>query len=163
MSAGDDWQAANQRHLSAALAVLAATIEDAPSGEAEAELHAAAGAMPAPPALDALAAGFGLSPFGRDVVLLCAGPELDASFPASAPTFGLALAKLPGAHWTALGPGAPLRRWRLVEVGAGATLTADDLQTVMALQQAAIPVNVLLSKADLLSMQDRERIVTYVK
>ncbi len=129
MSAGEDWQAANQRHLSAALAVLAATIEGTPSDEAEAELRAAAGAMPAPPALEALAAGFGLSPFERDIVLLCAGPELDASFPLrSAPTFGLALARLPDAHWTALGPAAPLRRWRLVEVGAGATLAESPLR-----------------------------------
>ena len=129
MSSGDDWQAANQRHLGAALAVLAATIEDVPSDEAEAELRAAGQAMPAPPALEALAAGFGLSPFERDIVLLCAGPELDASFPLhSAPTFGLALARLPDAHWTALGPGAPLRRWRLVEVGAGATLAASPLR-----------------------------------
>jgi GTP-binding protein EngB required for normal cell division len=51
----------------------------------------------------------------------------------------------------------------VVLIDAGATLTADDLQTIMALQQAAVPVNVLLSKADLLSAQDRERIVTYVK
>ena len=102
MSAGDDWQAANQRHLAAALAVLAATIEGVPSDEAAAELRAAGEAMPAPPALEALAAGFGLSPFERDIVLLCAGPELDALLPASqaAPTFGLALAVLPDAHWT---------------------------------------------------------------
>lgn len=51
----------------------------------------------------------------------------------------------------------------VVLIDAGSTLTADDLQTIMALQQAAIPVNVLLSKADLLSPQDRERIVAYVK
>jgi GTP-binding protein EngB required for normal cell division len=51
----------------------------------------------------------------------------------------------------------------VVLIDAGTTLTADDLQTIMALQQAAVPVNVLLSKADLLSAQDRERIVTYVK
>jgi GTP-binding protein EngB required for normal cell division len=51
----------------------------------------------------------------------------------------------------------------VVLIDAGTTLTADDLQTIMALQQAAIPVNVLLSKADQLTPQDRERIVAYVK
>jgi GTP-binding protein EngB required for normal cell division len=51
----------------------------------------------------------------------------------------------------------------VVLIDAGSTLAADDLQTIMAFQQAAIPVNVLLSKADLLSPEDRERIVTYVK
>ena len=50
----------------------------------------------------------------------------------------------------------------VVLIDAGSTLTTDDLQTIMALQQAAIPVNVLLSKADLLSPEDRDRIVRYV-
>lgn len=47
-------------------------------------------------------------------------------------------------------------------IDAGSTLTADDLQTIMALQQAAVPVHVLLSKADLLGPQDRERILSYI-
>jgi len=51
----------------------------------------------------------------------------------------------------------------VVLIDAGSALTADDLQTIMALQQAAIPVNVLLSKADLPGPEDRERIVQYVK
>ncbi len=48
-------------------------------------------------------------------------------------------------------------------IDAGSTLTADDLQTIVALQQTAIPVHVLLSKSDLLSLQDRERVLRYVK
>jgi len=83
-----------------------------------------------PTTLDALCAGFGLSDFERDVLLLCAGVELDASFASLCtaaqgdarrpyPTFGLALAALPGAHWSALSPAAPLRYWRLVEVEQG--------------------------------------------
>lgn len=51
----------------------------------------------------------------------------------------------------------------VVLIDAGSTLTADDVQTIMALQQAAIPINVLLSKADLLSVEDRARVVHYVK
>jgi GTP-binding protein EngB required for normal cell division len=51
----------------------------------------------------------------------------------------------------------------VVLIDAGSTLAADDLQTIMALQQAAIPVNVLVSKADLLSSEDRARVVAYVK
>ena len=51
----------------------------------------------------------------------------------------------------------------VVLIDAGSTLTADDLQTIMTLQQAAVPVNVLLSKADLVVSQDRERIVRYLK
>ena len=50
----------------------------------------------------------------------------------------------------------------VVLIDAGSTLTTDDLQTIMTLQQAAIPANVLLSKADLLGPEDRARIVRYV-
>ena len=91
-----------------------------------------------PSALAQLVTTFRLSRFERDVLLLCAGVELDAAFgPLCAvangdtgqryATFGLALAALPGAHWSALTPAAPLRRWRLVEV-SGAGLTTSPLR-----------------------------------
>lgn len=48
-------------------------------------------------------------------------------------------------------------------IDAGSTLTADDLRTILTLQEAAIPINVLLSKADLIGPEDRARIVRYVK
>ena len=51
----------------------------------------------------------------------------------------------------------------MVLIDAGSTLTADDLQTIRALQETAVPVNVLLSKADLLAAEDRVRIIQYVK
>jgi hypothetical protein len=103
------------------------------------ELDEAARALPAPPALDSLCDAFGLSPFERDVLLLCAGIELDSSFAAlcaaagrnsqrAFPTFALALAALVGAHWSALTPAAPLRRWRFIEVTTGETLTAGALR-----------------------------------
>jgi len=96
-------------------------------------------AMPGPPALETLCAMFGLSPFERDVLLLCAGMELDATFPvlcASAqgdpqrayPTFSLAQAALPAPHWSAITPAGPLRRWRLIEVGAGNAITLSPLR-----------------------------------
>jgi GTP-binding protein EngB required for normal cell division len=50
----------------------------------------------------------------------------------------------------------------VVLVDAGATLTAEDLQTILRLHEAAIPVNVLLSKADLLVAEDREKVIHYV-
>ena len=88
--------------------------------------------------LAALCRLFGLSPFERDVLLLCAGMELDATFaPLCAraqvdprreyPTFGLALATLPGASWQALLPDAPLRYWQLVRVASGGGLTTSEL------------------------------------
>lgn len=138
-----DWHTANQGYLRAALnlarAALVGPAESAALVQARAELQWAAASLPAPAALDTLCAAFGLSDFERDLLLLCAGVELDASFgPLLAeaqadpgrpcPTFGLALAALPGAHWSALAPEAPLRRWRLIEVGAGPALVASPLR-----------------------------------
>jgi ATP-dependent 26S proteasome regulatory subunit len=165
----DTWLEANQRYLVAALAVVGTLLErhaarpqdaqeepDKPrrwrrspartevlqleEGEGPAgTLEKAAEAMPAPPALETLCAMFGLSPFERNVLLLCAGMELDSTFAAHCaavqdnpqrgyPTFGLALAALPEAHWSALTPTAPLRYWRLVEATDGDTLTTSRLR-----------------------------------
>jgi AAA+ superfamily predicted ATPase len=89
--------------------------------------------------LEQLCTTFGLSSFERDVVLLCAGMELDASFPAlcaaaqgdpqrTYPTFSLALGALNAPQWNALMPAAALRRWRLIEVGTGSALTLSPLR-----------------------------------
>ena len=48
-----------------------------------------------------------------------------------------------------------------VLIDAGAALSTSDLQTIDALYQAGIPAQVLLSKADLLSPQDLDRLLTY--
>ncbi|WP_375496000.1 hypothetical protein [uncultured Nostoc sp.] len=90
-------------------------------------------------ALEQLCQTFKLSGFERDILLLCAGVELDASFaPLCAaslgdaqknyPTFSLALAVLEDAYWEALAPTASLRRSRLIEIGAGNTLTSSPLR-----------------------------------
>ena len=103
------------------------------------ELQELRDAMAAPPALETLSEMFGLTRFERDLLLLCAGMELDSTFAAlcasvqgdprrAYPTFSLALATMPDAHWSALIPAAPLRRWRLIEVGAGDALTTAPLR-----------------------------------
>jgi GTP-binding protein EngB required for normal cell division len=51
----------------------------------------------------------------------------------------------------------------LVLIDAGSTLTQEDLQTIQALQDASIPVQVLLSKADLLTPQEVDDMIRYVK
>lgn len=92
--------------------------------DAESALGAARVTLPAESALDQLCAGFGLTSFERSVLLLAAGPELVADVAgdlmaaggASRATFGLALAALPDAHWSAITPAGPLRRWNLVEL-----------------------------------------------
>jgi hypothetical protein len=149
MTAPAAWVDANQRHLTAALAEVRSALErhlgeagDSQGLPTSAErgqdlADAAAGA----PALDEVCGAFGLSPFERLVLVLAAAPELDGRFPAlcaaaqgdpgrAYPTFGLALAALPGGHWSALTPGGPLRRWRLVEVAGlsptGAPLRVDE-------------------------------------
>lgn len=105
----------------------------------ENEAEDIASSMDSVPALDRLVAGFGLSNFERDVLLLCLGMELDSQLAhlcATAhgnpqmtwPTFGLALAFLPGSHWNALTPGGALRHWRLLEVERGNTLTNSPLR-----------------------------------
>ena len=143
------WVAANQRHLAASVARVRQRVErylaaDPDAGAwhdrlraADEELGAAEGAMPAAPALDVLCATFSLSAFERDVLLLAAGPDLDGAFatgfagwrpPESSPTFGLALAALDEPHWSAVTPGAPLRAWRLIELGPGPGPTSSPLR-----------------------------------
>jgi ATPase family associated with various cellular activities (AAA)/Winged helix domain, variant len=146
LSAGEaiDWQSANQRYLVAALGRVREALrrhagDEAGGDDTELQLSDAAAALPAPAALDAVCASFGLSSFERDVLLLCAGVELDGDFAElcavaqgdprrTYPTFGLALAALPAAHWSALSPEGPLRRWRLVESAPGEGLTTGRLE-----------------------------------
>lgn len=95
-------------------------------------------ALPCPDTLEALAAVFGLSPFEREVLLLCAAMELDVSTAGRCaaasgstrpyPTFSLALAALADPHWSALAPVSPLRRWRLVELDEETGLTTGRLR-----------------------------------
>jgi hypothetical protein len=91
------------------------------------------------PALEALCSAFHLSPFERSVLLLCAGVELDSDFARlcakiqddplrTYPTFSLALGVCADAHWSALAPAAPLRRWRLIETGTAPVLTLAPLR-----------------------------------
>jgi AAA+ superfamily predicted ATPase len=102
-----------------------------------------AAGTPAPSAepipLDRLSQAFGLSAFETELLLLCVGMELDPELPglcAAAlseparpfPTFGLALALLADVHWSALSPGAPLRRWRLIDIAADPILTRAALK-----------------------------------
>jgi AAA+ superfamily predicted ATPase len=81
----------------------------------------------APPALENICNLFSLTKFERSILLLCAGVELNTEVahlcakahgnPNSAyPTFGLSLAALPEAHWSALTPMSPLRRFRLIKL-----------------------------------------------
>ncbi len=142
MTATVDWYAANQEDLVRALARVRQLLEarvaaGTPSDSGVAADEPTPEARESEPgfALGALVDLFGLSPFERDVLLLCAGVELDWRFRPliaaalddaglPAPTFGLALATLPDGHWSALTPAAPLRAWRLIELAGPGPATA---------------------------------------
>jgi len=102
---------------------------------ARAALAAARARLARPSTLDELANGFGLTPFERSVLLLAAGPELVAAVAEELTaatglprlTFGTALAVLPEAHWSALTPPAPLRRWSLVRLLDASSPTRSPL------------------------------------
>lgn len=150
-----DWGEANQEYLSLSLKLVKEVLhfqldhlnqkDKRPellqrlTQAGEHELAKLTQSMSEPPAIVTLCKLFQLSEFERYVLLLCAGIELEASFsalcasltensPRHGPTFGLALAVLPQAHWSALVPRAPLRFWRLVELGQGDGLTSSTIK-----------------------------------
>lgn len=91
------------------------------------------------PALVVLQDAFALTPFERDLLVLCAGVELNATLAQRCamiqrnpqltyPTFNLALTTLADPHWSALTPTRPLRRWRLIDVNPGEGLVHGRLR-----------------------------------
>ena len=83
---------------------------------------------------------FNLSPFERDILLLCAGMEIEPSFQSlcakaqgslpnkNYPTLSLALAALPGASWRVLSPQSPLQYWQLLHIEPGLNFTQSPLR-----------------------------------
>ena len=95
--------------------------------------------MEQPPAIDALTALFHLSKFERELLLLCAGVEMESALAERCAelggrpqrgcvTFGLAMSVLADPHWSALAPSSPLRRHHLIEMDGGHGLTAAPLR-----------------------------------
>ncbi|MEH2197284.1 ATP-binding protein [Nostoc sp.] len=145
-----NWDEANYRYLSASLAVVRGILENHTAKEQNQSvennqehlrqaLQEAAAAMPAPSALERVCKIFSLSPFERDLLLLCAGMELNGDFAKlcaimhgdlqrAYPTLSLALAALPDVHWDAIAPNAPLRHWRLIQIGDGHALTLSPVR-----------------------------------
>jgi hypothetical protein len=149
-----NWTEANQRYLMSALDAVRGLLEGRAEGGAvtplpvEDDAHPATAGCPTDPpaALETLCKVFGLSPFERAVLLMCAGMELNSKFAAVCarangdaqrdyPTFSLALGALPGAHWSAVTPNAPLRRWRLIELQSGA---ADVTQSRLRIDERVL-------------------------
>ncbi|CAH1905565.1 ATPase [Candidatus Nitrotoga sp. HW29] len=134
-----EWTDANQRLMVAELARIKTRLvgeEQESAMVTAAEIRAA---LSAPSAIDRIVECFGLSAFERDILLLCAGVEMDSNFSSlcataqnnpqrSYATFSLALATLEEPHWSALSAIRPLRRWRLVEVTEETSLTNARLR-----------------------------------
>jgi hypothetical protein len=143
MSAAPDLQNATVERegqpLFAAIARIRGLLEQKLSGKGAAPAADAARADAGDSTLQALRRGFDLSSFEADIVALCGGAELDPAISVlcaaiqgdehrRCPTFRIALDFLPDAHWSALLPDAPLRRWKLLEVGSGEMLTTSALR-----------------------------------
>ena len=90
-------------------------------------------------AIEMIGDRFELSPFEKDILLLCAGMELDrgwgllcgqaqGSEVTNYPTFSLALSTLDYAHWDGITPDSSLRHWRLIELKDNSnSLTTKEL------------------------------------
>ena len=148
--ADNSWHEANQRHLMAALGEVRSLLERQAETSNARESHSGLREPERPevhssderralPALEVLCGIFGLSSFERRILLLCAGVELDGDLASlcaathgdpkrTCPTFSLALAAFPDAHWSALAPTSPLRYWRLIDVLDNGGLTTSPLR-----------------------------------
>jgi hypothetical protein len=111
--------------------------EEIPNSK-ESQLSSSVVDLAEPPELEKLCQRFNLSEFEKNLLLLCAGIELDSTFSdlcAEAhgkkqwcyPTFGLALRALPSSHWSALTPDRPLRHWQLIDFSLRDNLTDAEL------------------------------------
>jgi AAA+ superfamily predicted ATPase len=118
-----DWTQANQQLLATEFARLKALLAGEPVEETSQRIEACRAALASPAGIDQLSEIFGLSSFERDIVLMCAGVEMDSALAGLCASerrcawasFSTALATFPAAHWDALTPIRPLRRWRLIE------------------------------------------------
>jgi hypothetical protein len=133
------WAEANQSYLVAEFARLRDRLAPESKRHRVAPVQDARKLMEAPPAIDRLSELFGLSEFERQILLLCAGVEMDSKLATlcgqahghpqrTFATFGLAMATLAEPHWSALTPSRPLRRFRLVTLEAGHGLTSAPVR-----------------------------------
>ncbi|HET9364084.1 MAG TPA: ATP-binding protein [Candidatus Angelobacter sp.] len=149
------WTESNHAHLVAEFARLkdqaGMNAADTRTGSAFPDVPEAGEALPAIAQLVEL---FGLSPFERDLLLLCAGVEMDSELATRCAeahnagqkpyvTFGLAMAMLPDPHWSAFTPSRPLRRYRLVELAGNAGLTASPVRIDERILHYLVGINLL--------------------
>ncbi|MEM9485957.1 MAG: ATP-binding protein [Cyanobacteria bacterium P01_F01_bin.116] len=133
------WQSANQQFLNRALAQVRHFLMEHGNAAIEQPEHqnTLENSYDGQPfALERLSHSFGLTKFEQNVLLLCAGMELDSQWAqlcqtssgSAYPTFGLALSLFENASWGSLTPSAALRRYQLIEVGPGNALVTSPLR-----------------------------------
>lgn len=140
----DTWYGENYRYLMALIAQMQICLEAelaAQNGQSSPIPRSAPSfpeALP-PPAIDHVCTCFQLSDFERNVLLLCVSAALSRSIGKLCgalqgseqqphPSFALAFMLFKAGQWAALAPDAPLRRWRLIDVMAGAEITHCPLR-----------------------------------
>ena len=144
-----EWLDAHQRLFAGLASVLRSHLErhhalrvgaEPPPPLDTAEVEAARRELPSGVgAIDLMARGFGLSSFEQQLLTLCAAVEQDPSLGDACaiaagderrpyPTFRLAMAAIPGAHWSAITPAGSLRRYRLIDVAPGEPLATARLR-----------------------------------
>lgn len=145
----DNWQNLNYQYLINAIAIvgeaLFCRVREAQNQSIEVlsdvreEFQVEQISMSVPSNLENICTTFNLGDFERDLLLLCAGMELNPTWTSSCaaaqdnpkldyPTFNLALSTLKNPDWNALNPAASLRRWGLIEVGNANILTIAPLR-----------------------------------
>jgi hypothetical protein len=144
-SKSSSWAEQNQAYLIAEFALLRHRLsaseqnDSSKTGKLEASAAELSSGMQSPPAIDLLCNFFGLTIFERQLLLLCAGAEMDSMVAEQCAlaqghpqktyvTFGLAMGCLADSNWAALTPSRPLRRFRMLEVQASNNLTTAPLR-----------------------------------
>ena len=95
--------------------------------------------------------------------------RVTVTIPVSRLSQGVSFVDTPGLGSLATGGAAETLRYLprcdlgVVLIDAGSTLTEEDVRTIRALQELAIPAHVLLSKADLLDRPDCEKTLGYIR
>src|SRR4030095_15293550 len=147
-----EWHTANQQYLAGLIKQAKEELErynnsfdkakgptpDTSNSENE-RLQNISASMSEPPAIERLVETLQLTTFERKILLLCAGAELDSALGTlissmqgdaflSLPSFSLALAVFPEAHWSAVSPERPLRYWRLLEMSRSQIITKSSFK-----------------------------------
>ncbi|HLO87731.1 MAG TPA: ATP-binding protein [Nostocaceae cyanobacterium] len=143
MTWNHDWYTANYQYLLQAISLIKATLENTLAGREEKPIKdiplSADLGMSEPSALEELCSIFNLTEFERNVLLLCAALENDASLGTlyaqlsgdmqmTYPTMSLAMKVLPDPNWSAWTVDAPLRYWQLIQVGGSITATQSPIR-----------------------------------